>query len=169
MGTDGELVLLEEQDRLRWDHAQIERGCALLDQALAERRPGPYQIQAAIAALHGRAPTPQQTDWPQIAALYGALAQHRPSPIVELNRAVAIAMAQGPEAGLVRLDQLETEGSLEGYHLLPAARADLLRRAGRSDEAERAYERALSLASNELERRYLARRLAQLRNMPLRS
>lgn len=159
---DGELVPLEQQDRTRWSRAQIEQGCEHLDAALALRRPGPYQIQAAIAALHARASTPEATDWPQIAALYGALALHRPSPIVELNRAVAIAMAEGPEVGLSRLDQLEAEGPLAGYHLLPAARADLLRRAGRRAEAAAAYRQAIALASNDAERRYLAQRLAEV-------
>ena len=159
---DGELVPLEQQDRTRWSRAQIEQGCRHLDAALALRRPGPYQIQAAIAALHARASTPEATDWPQIAALYGALALHRPSPIVELNRAVAIAMAEGPEVGLARLDALEAEGPLAGYHLLPAARADLLRRAGRRPEAAAAYRQAIALASNDAERRYLAQRLAGL-------
>ncbi|MCA9712394.1 MAG: hypothetical protein KDK70_41545 [Myxococcales bacterium] len=162
VADDGGLVRLEQQDRGRWDHAQIDEGCALLDAAVARRRPGPYQIQAAIAALHGRAPAPEQTDWPQIAALYGALAVHRPSPIVELNRAVAIAMAEGPEAGLARLDRLEAEGTLAGYHLLPAARADLLRRAGRGRDAADAYRRAIALASNQAEQRYLQERLAEL-------
>jgi RNA polymerase sigma-70 factor (ECF subfamily) len=160
--VDGELVPLEQQDRTRWSRAQIEEGCRHLDAALALRQPGPYQIQAAIAALHGRAATPEDTDWRQIAALYGALARHRPGPIVELNRAVAIAMAEGPEVGLARLDRLEAEGPLAGYHLLPAARADLLRRAGRRPEAARAYRQAIALASNEAERRYLAQRLAAL-------
>lgn len=159
---DGELVPLELQDRTRWSRAQIEQGCRHLDAALALRRPGPYQIQAAIAALHARASTPEATDWPQIAALYGALALHRPSPIVELNRAVAIAMAEGPEVGLARLDALEAEGPLAGYHLLPAARADLLRRAGRRPEAAAAYRQAMALTSNDAERRYLAQRLAGL-------
>jgi RNA polymerase sigma-70 factor (ECF subfamily) len=160
--ADGELVPLEQQDRTRWSTEQIEQGCRHLDAALELRRAGPYQIQAAIAALHGRAATPEQTDWPQIAALYGALAQQRPSPIVELNRAVAIAMAEGPAVGLARLDRLEAEGTLAGYHLLPAARADLLRRAGRGQEAAQAYRLAIGLASNDAERRYLAQRLAAL-------
>jgi RNA polymerase sigma-70 factor, ECF subfamily len=160
--AQGELVPLEQQDRTRWSRAQIEQGCRHLDAALALHRPGPYQIQAAIAALHVRADTPEATDWPQIAALYGALALHRPSPIVALNRAVAIAMAEGPAAGLGLLDQLETEGTLAGYHLLPAARADLLRRAGREPEAAAAYRQAIALASNDAERRYLAQRLAGL-------
>lgn len=163
----GDLVLLEDQDRARWDHAQIERGCEHLERAMARGGPGPYQIQAAIAALHGRAASPEDTDWPQIAALYGALAQHGPSPVVELNRAVAIAMAHGPSSGpavgLARLDRLEAEGSLAGYHLLPAARADLLRRAGRNAEAIAAYEQALSLTSNDAEQRFLRRRLEQMR------
>ncbi len=160
--AEGELVPLEHQDRDRWIRPQIEQGCALLDQAMELRRPGPYQIQAAIAALHSRAPTAADTDWPQIAALYGALAQRRPSPIVELNRAVALAMAQGPEVGLARLDQLEAEGTLAGYHLLPAARADLLRRWGRTSAAAEAYRQAIAMTSNEAEQRYLERRLASL-------
>lgn len=162
VGPGGELIPLEQQDRDTWDQSQIEQGCAHLDRAMAERRPGPYQIQAAIAALHGRATTAEQTDWPQIAALYGALAQHRPSPVVELNRAVAIAMAQGPAEGLARLDRLEADGTLAGYHLLPAARADLLRRAGRHAEAAEAYRRALALTSNDTEQNYLRARLAQM-------
>lgn len=160
--SEGELVPLEQQDRGRWDRAQIDDGCRHLDAAMELRRPGPYQIQAAIAALHVRAATPEQTDWPQIAALYGGLAQHQPSAIVELNRAVAIAMARGPAAGLAVLDRLEAEGTLAGYHLLPAARADLLRRAGRGQEAAQAYEQAIAMTSNEAERRYLARRRAGL-------
>jgi len=163
--ADGELVPLEQQDRTRWSQTQIEEGCRHLDAAIELHRPGPYQIQAAIAALHARATTPEATDWPQIAALYGALALHRPSPIVELNRAVAIAMVEGPEVGLGLLDRLETEG-LAGYHLLPAARADLLRRAGRRQEAAEAYREAIGLASNDAERRYLAQRLAELGGAP---
>lgn len=162
VAEDGELVPLEHQDRTQWSRAQIDEGCALLDEAMTHHRPGPYQIQAAIAALHGQAPTAAQTDWPQIAALYGALAQHRPSPIVELNRAVAIAMAEGPQVGLARLDALHSEGTLRGYHLLPAARADLLRRGGREVEAAAAYRQAIALASNEAEQRYLRRRLDAL-------
>ncbi|MCH9687244.1 MAG: RNA polymerase sigma factor [Deltaproteobacteria bacterium] len=159
---DDELVPLELQDRARWDRDQIEQGAQRLDHAMALRAPGPYQIQAAIAALHGRAASAGQTDWPQIAALYGALAKHRPSPIVELNRAVAIAMAEGPAVGLARLDRLEAEGTLAGYHLLPAARADLLRRAGEADAAAIAYRQAIALTSNDAERRYLTRRLDAL-------
>jgi len=162
VSLDGELVPLEEQDRTQWIRAQIDDGCQQLDHAMRLKRPGPYQIQAAIAALHGRAATPEETDWRQIAALYGALARHRPSPIVELNRAVAIAMADGPRAGLARLEQLEGDGTLAEYHLLPAARADLLRRDGQHADAARAYRRAIELAHNDKERRYLERRLAQL-------
>jgi len=162
VGEDDELILLEQQDRTRWNRAQIDEGCEHLDRAMKLRPSGPYQIQAAIAALHGRAATANHTDWRQIAALYGALAQHRPSPIVELNRAVAIAMAHGPEAGLERLERLQAEGTLAGYHLLPAAQADLLRRAGRRAEAIDAYRQALALVSNDAEQRYLQRRLEEL-------
>lgn len=159
----GDLVLLEEQDRSRWDHGQIQEGTACLDAALAAGATGPYVIQAAIAALHGRARAPEETDWPQIAALYGALLAAAPSPVVALNHAVAVSMVEGPEAGLARLDALEAQGDLAGYHLLPAARADLLRRAGRRAEAEAAYEAAIALVGNEAERRYLGRRLAEVR------
>jgi RNA polymerase sigma-70 factor (ECF subfamily) len=159
-GAGGELVLLEDQDRTLWDQDLIERGVALLDRALALRRTGPYQVQAAIAALHAQAAAPEETDWPQIAALYAELARRQPSPVVELNRAVAVAMAEGPEAGLDLLDGLP----LEGYHLFHAARADLLRRAGRVGEASRAYERALELAVNDTERAFLQRRLEEGRS-----
>jgi RNA polymerase sigma-70 factor (ECF subfamily) len=159
-GTGGQLVLLEDQDRSLWDRDLIERGVALLDRALALRRPGPYQVQAAIAALHAQAAAPDETDWPQIAALYAELARLQPSPVVELNRAVAVAMAEGPEAGLERLHGLP----LEHYHLFHAARADLLRRAGRLGDAGGAYERALELAVNESERAFLQRRLEEVRS-----
>ncbi|MCA9690421.1 MAG: RNA polymerase subunit sigma-24, partial [Myxococcales bacterium] len=158
----GDVVVLEQQDRARWDHQAIALGLELLDRALTLRSPGPYQIQAAIAALHARAPTPADTDWAQIAALYGALLRAAPSPVIELNRAVAVAMAEGPEVGLELLGTLERGGALEGYHLLPAARADLLRRAGRHREAIAAYEQALDLARNAAERRYLSRRVDEL-------
>jgi RNA polymerase sigma-70 factor (ECF subfamily) len=157
-GSDGELVLLDDQDRSLWDRDLIARGVALLDRALALRRPGPYQLQAAIAALHARARAPGETDWTQIALLYGELARLQPSPVVELNRAVAVAMAEGPAAGLELLDDLP----LEGYHLFHSARADLLRREGRVDEARAAYERARELVTNEPERAFLARRIAEL-------
>lgn len=156
----GDLVLLEDQDRSRWDHDAIDEGLALLDGALAARRPGPYQVQAAIAALHARAPRPQDTDWSQIATLYGALASMTPSPVVELNRAVAVAMADGPDRALPLVDALAAE--LDTYHLFHAARADLLRRLGRGDEAAAAYRRALELSANPMERAFLERRLAEL-------
>jgi RNA polymerase sigma-70 factor, ECF subfamily len=153
--ADGDLVLLEDQDRTLWDRDRIARGVALLDRAIALRRPGPYQLQAAIAALHAEAERPEDTDWPQIAALYGGLAVYQPSPVVELNRAVAVAMADGPGAGLALLDDLP----LDGYHLYHATRADLLRRLGRPADARAAYRRAHDLATNERERAFISRRL----------
>jgi RNA polymerase sigma-70 factor, ECF subfamily len=153
--ADGDLVLLEDQDRSLWDRDRIARGTALLDRAIALRRPGPYQVQAAIAALHAEAKRPEDTDWTQIAALYGGLAVYQPSPVVELNRAVAVAMADGPGAGLALLDDLP----LDGYHLYHAARADLLRRLGRPADARAAYRRARELATNERERAFISRRL----------
>lgn len=158
----GELVPLEEQDRERWHRAQIDEGHALLDDALARRRPGPYQIQAAIAGVHAHAARAEDTDWTEIAGLYGALLQHYRSPIVRLNHAVAIAMAEGVDRGLPLIDAIAAEGELVGYHLLPAARADLLRRAARTDEAAAAYREAIALTRNQAERRYLERRLADL-------
>jgi RNA polymerase sigma-70 factor, ECF subfamily len=157
----GDLVPLEEQDRSRWDTAQITEGETVLDAVLRRGRPGPYQIQAAIAACHATAPDAADTDWPQIAALYGRLARFTPSPVVELNRAVAVGMADGPAAGLRLVERLAATGALDGYHLLPATRADLLRRLGRTDEAATAYEEALALAPTDAERRYLTRRLAR--------
>jgi len=153
----GDLVLLENQDRARWDHAEIEEGVRLV---AASPGRGPYRIQAAIAACHDTAPTAADTDWPTIAALYGELARLVPSPVVELNRAVAVAMADGPAAGLVLVEGLA--GRLDGYHLLPATRADLLRRLGRTDEAARAYREALELAPTDAERRFLAGRLSDI-------
>ena len=158
---DGELVPLEEQDRRRWNHAQIEEGVARLDAALARGAPGPYQIQAAIAALHSRATTAAATDWPQIAALYRVLLQHLPTPIVELNAAVALGLASGIDRGLEWIARLEGHPELAGYHLLPASQADLLRRQGRFDAAADAYRRALALVTNPTERRYLHRRLTE--------
>ena len=160
--ADGELVLLEEQDRSLWDKEQIEMGTAVLEKALHMHNPGPYQIQAAIAALHAEAPSPSDTDWPQIAALYGALMQHAPSPVVALNQAVAIAMVEGPMRGLGLIDDLGQSGDLDHYHLFHAARADLLRRAGFMSEAVDAYTVALELCQNSVEKRYLRRCLAEL-------
>jgi RNA polymerase sigma-70 factor (ECF subfamily) len=154
--SDGELVLLRDQDRSLWDANQIEEGRALLDRAIALRGRGPYVLQAAIASLHADEPR----DWEEIAALYGELAQLTGSPVVELNRAVAIAEARGPEEGLRLLDGLASE--LDGYHYLHSTRADLLRRLDRRDEAEAAYRRALELVRAEPERRFLERRLAEL-------
>jgi RNA polymerase sigma-70 factor, ECF subfamily len=158
--TSGELVLLDDQDRSRWDHDMIDEGLAILERALTARRPGTYQLQAAIAALHARAPRPEDTDWPQIAALYGRLAELSPSPVIELNRAVAVAMADGPERGLPLVEAQAAE--LEDYNLFHSARADLLRRLGRSDEAAAAYRRALELSANESVRTFLERRIAEL-------
>jgi RNA polymerase sigma-70 factor (ECF subfamily) len=158
-GPAGELVLLAEQDRSRWNRAAIDEGARLLDRALALRRPGPYQLQAAIAALHARAPTPALTDWRQIADLYGALLEFTPSPVVALNRAVAVAEAGDLVAGLELMDRID---GLDTYHLLHSARADLLRRLGRVDDAVDAYERALQYTRNPAEREFLKGRLADL-------
>lgn len=158
----GELVLLEDQDRTRWDAAQLARGLALVERALRRGRPGVYATQAAIAAVHARATTAAVTDWAQIEALYQRLFALAPTPVIELNLAVAEAMARGPEVGLARLDRLSGERSLAGYHLLPAARAELLRRLGRHGEAAAAYRDALARGGTEPERRFLARRLAEV-------
>jgi RNA polymerase sigma-70 factor (ECF subfamily) len=159
-GASGELVLLEDQDRSTWDHEAIDEGLALLDDAIALGAPGAYQLQAAIAALHARAPRPEDTDWPQIAALYGRLMAFAPSPVVALNRAVAIAMADGPGVALPLVDVLA--GELDGYHLLHATRADLLRRLGDDAGAVDAYRRAAEKTSNASQRAYLERRIAEL-------
>jgi RNA polymerase sigma-70 factor, ECF subfamily len=162
---NGELVLLEEQDRSLWDRAAIAQALPLVDRALTLRRPpGPYALQAAIAAVHAHAPRAEATDWNQIALLYAELANVLPTPVVTLNRAVAIAMSKGPAAGLALVDALANGGALDDYHLLHAARADLLRREGRRAEAAAAYERALELATNEPERRFLAARLEECRS-----
>ena len=158
----GDMLTLEEQDRDLWDRERIDEGTRLVERALRMRRPGPYQLQAAIAALHAEPARPEDTDWPQIVALYSKLLRLQPSPVVELNRAAATAMAYGPEEGLLIIESLDAGGSLEGYYLLHAARADLLRRAGRPDEAMRAYERALELCVNPVEIRYLQRRLQEV-------
>lgn len=154
----GAIVLLEDQDRSRWDRAKIEEGVSLVEWALRGGRSGRYAVQAAIAALHASAPSAKETDWAQIVILYGILAQIHPSPVIELNRAVAIAMAESCEKGLALMDRLD----LPGYHLLPAARADLLRRLGRYEEAASAYRDALELVGNEAERRFLERRLREV-------
>jgi RNA polymerase sigma-70 factor (ECF subfamily) len=164
VNSRGELVPLEEQDRSLWDGQASAEGQAILEQALALRQPGPYQLQAAISALHLQAPQAEQTDWVQIAALYGELVKRVPSPVVELNRAVAVAMADGPLAGLVLLEQLADDGRLRDYQPYHAARADLLRRAGCAEEARAAYTRAYELSGNDVERRYLLRRLEELRS-----
>ncbi|GHJ40029.1 RNA polymerase sigma factor [Streptomyces sp. TS71-3] len=161
-GPDGALVPLEQQDRAAWDRDRIGEGLAVLDRALHRHRPGPYQVQAAIAACHATAAEPAATDWPQIALLYAELAKMAPSPVVELNRAVAVAMAEGPAAGLALVDALDREGSLAGYRQLPATRADLLRRLDRRPEAAEAYREALSLGATEAERRYMKRRLKEM-------
>jgi RNA polymerase sigma-70 factor (ECF subfamily) len=162
VGADGALVPLEEQDRWRWDGGKIAEGLVVLDRAIAMRRRGPYQVQAAIAALHAKARDALSTDWAQIAALYGALYAMMPTAIVELNAAVAIAMTEGPEKGLEWIDRVEAHGELGDYHLLPAARADLLRRAGRGGAAAKHYRRAIELARNPAERLYLERRLREV-------
>jgi RNA polymerase sigma-70 factor (ECF subfamily) len=159
---NGVLITLEQQDRSRWDATLIAEGVAILDQALLERRAGPYQVQAAIAACHATAADVESTDWPQIADLYGELARLTPSPVIELNRAVAVAMADGVQAGLTLVDDLAASGKLDGYYLLPATRADLLRRDGRPAEAKLAYLEAVDLAPTEAERRYLTNRLQEL-------
>jgi RNA polymerase sigma-70 factor (ECF subfamily) len=157
----GDLVTLEEQDRSLWDQAQIGEGAAICEQALRRRRAGPFQIQAAIAACHATAPAAAQTDWRQIAGLYGQLARVAPSAIVDLNRAVAIGMADGPEAALPLVEAVAGTGQLDAYYLLHATRADLLRRAGRFSEASESYRAALGLAPTEAERRFLRSRLRQ--------
>ena len=159
---DGRLLLLEEQDRVLWDRPAIDEGIQLVREAL-RGCPGRFALQAAIAALHAQAPSYQTTDWPKIVRLYDLLGRAWPSPVVALNRAAAMAMAAGPEAGLAELASLERDGRLAGYRYLPAARADLLRRLGRADEAAEAYRAALELTANHAERQFLASRLAEVR------
>ena len=161
-----DLITLEDQDRSLWDTTAIGDACTLLDAAVRLRRPGPYQLQAAIAACHASAATAAATDWPQIALLYERLSQMVPSPVITLNRAVAVAKAEGPAAGLLIVDELDRSGALSEYHLLPATRADLLRRLGRMEQAQTAYRRALELAPTDAERRYLIRRLAEASTSP---
>jgi RNA polymerase sigma-70 factor (ECF subfamily) len=165
----GDLVVLEEQDRGRWDRRQIAEALPLVDEALGGG-PGPFALQAAISAVHCRAARAEDTDWPQIVRLYDVLERLQPSPIVSLNRAVAVAMGSGPEAALAIVDRLAASGDLDGYHLLHAARADLLRRLGAAAEAAKSYRRALELATNDSERRFLERRLREVQatGVPMR-
>lgn len=158
LGDDGAIVLLEEQDRSRWDRARIAEGSALVERVLRRGAPSTYSLQAAIAAVHAQARSAEETDWAQIAALYGVLATIHPSPVIELNRAVAIGFAEGFERGLALMDAI----ALPNYYLLPAARADLLRRLGRRAEAAASYREALALVSSDAERRFLEKRLAEV-------
>jgi RNA polymerase sigma-70 factor (ECF subfamily) len=164
--AEGELILLDEQDRSLWSWDQITEGLSLVERALASRRFGPYTLQAAIAAVHADASSAAATDWAQIVGLYDVLVRADPSPVVELNRAAALAMRDGPLAGLALIDAILARGDLAHYHLAHAARADLCRRLGRTVEARASYERALELARQEPERRFLARRLAELSEAP---
>jgi RNA polymerase sigma-70 factor (ECF subfamily) len=161
-GPDGELVLLVDQDRSTWNRALIAEGWDLAGKALSSTTVGPYALQAAIAAVHAAAPAAHATDWARIVELYDLLARADPSPVVELNRAVAVAMRDGPAAGLDLIDGMMSRGELEAYHLAHAARADLLRRMGRASEARQSYERALALVRQEPERRFLERRLREV-------
>ncbi|MBI4536166.1 MAG: RNA polymerase sigma factor [Ignavibacteriae bacterium] len=158
----GDLILLEDQDRSLWNREHIAEGVALVERALSSRRFGPYAIQAAIAAVHAEAPNAAATDWEQIVGLYDVLLQVQPSPVIELNRAVAVAMRDGPEAGLLLIDAIVERGDLADYHLAHSARADLCRRLGKKEEARTSYERALALTQQEPERRFLERRLLEL-------
>lgn len=162
MSAEGDLILLEDQDRLLWNRDQIAEGLALVERALSSRRIGTYTLQAAIAAVHAEAPSVAATDWAQIVGLYDVLMRANPSPVVELNRAVAVAMRDGPEAGLALIGAIFARGDLEDYHLAHAARADLCRRLGNAAEARASYERALRLARQEPERRFIERRLSEL-------
>jgi RNA polymerase sigma-70 factor (ECF subfamily) len=162
ISSEGELVILEEQNRALWDRNEIAEGVAFLESAMRLRRPGVYQIQAAIAALHDEAPSPRETDWRQIAALYDRLWEATGSPVVALNRAAALGMAEGPEPGIRHIEELEASGDLKDYHLLYASKADLLRRAGRRGEALVEYGKAIALVRNERERSYLQRRVREI-------
>jgi RNA polymerase sigma-70 factor (ECF subfamily) len=161
--STGDLVLLEDQDRSLWNRELIAEGTALVERALASRRIGPYTLQAAISAVHAEARSAAATDWAQIVGLYDVLARAEPSPVVELNRAVAVAMRDGPEAGLALVDAILARGELSDYRLVHAARADLCRRLGKTAEARASYQRALELTQQEPERRFLERRLSQLK------
>jgi RNA polymerase sigma-70 factor (ECF subfamily) len=162
INTQGEMATLEEQDRSRWNQNEIDEGLRLVETALRLRSVGPYQLQAAIAAVHAEAKTAEETDWRQIVALYSELMRIDPSPIVALNHAAAVAMSAGFEQGLQLIDEVGAEGKLDHYYFFHAARADLLRRLERSEEAAKAYARALPLTSNEVEQRYVRRRLSEL-------
>jgi RNA polymerase sigma-70 factor (ECF subfamily) len=162
VSSDGELILLEEQDRNLWHREQIKEGTGLTESALRSGAAGAYAVQASIAALHANAKTPKNTDWRQIAGLYDILLRDNPSPVIEVNRAVAVAMGRSLEEGLGLLDELEKRGALAEFHLLHSARADLLRRLGRTGEAADAYRRALALATNDVERRFLRRMLTKV-------
>jgi RNA polymerase sigma-70 factor (ECF subfamily) len=166
VSAEGELVLLEEQDRSLWHREQIQEGTELLESALRRGAAGAYALQASIAALHANAKTAKDTDWPQIAALYDALLKMHESPVIEVNRAVAVAMGRSVQEGLALLDELERRKELKEFHLLAAARADLLRRLGRLGEAAKAYRQALALATNDIERRFLRHRLAEIEIQP---
>jgi RNA polymerase sigma-70 factor, ECF subfamily len=163
---EGDLILLDDQDRSLWNRDHIREGIQLVETALGLGRPGPYALQAAIAAVHAEAESPAATDWAQIVALYDMLVRLEPSPVIELNRAVAVAMRDGPDYGLALIDSILEQGSLAGYHLAHAARAELCRRSGKSADARDSYERALGLAQQEPERRFLERRLADLAGQP---
>jgi RNA polymerase sigma-70 factor (ECF subfamily) len=159
---NGEFVPLDEQDRTQWDREMIDKGTSLLERALQMRRAGQYQIQAAIVAVHANSPSPEATDWSEIAGLYQRLLQISPSPIVALNYAVALASSEGLERGLQEVDRVGASSELESYYLFHAARADILRRLGRRDEAQRCYEQAISRTDNAVEQAYLRRRIASL-------
>ncbi len=162
MTSTGDLILLENQDRSRWDREMIREGLALVERAFLSKPPGPYTLQAAIAALHAEAKKSQETDWPQIAGLYTLLLQITPSPIIELNRAVAIAMHQGPEAGLRQINAILERGELKDYHLAYSARAELYQKSGRKNDARASWERALALAQQDPERRFIEKKLKEL-------
>jgi RNA polymerase sigma-70 factor (ECF subfamily) len=165
LDKDGDLVVLEEQDRSLWNRPQIDEALSLVNEAL-RGEPGPFAVEAAIAAEHCKAARAEDTNWAQIVRLYDLLAEAMPSPIVSLNRAVAVAMSQGPRAALELIDELTASGELDDYHLLHAARADMLRRLGANDEAAESYEAALGLVTNNSERRFLERRLREVRSLP---
>jgi len=162
--SSGDLILLDDQDRSLWNRDQIAEGVLLVERALSSRQVGLYTLQAAIAAVHAQASSPAVTDWAQIVGLYDVLMRASPSPVVELNRAVAVAMRDGPLAGLTLIDAILSRGDLGNYHLAHSARADLCRRLGRTAEARASYKRALSLTQQEPERRFLERRLGELQN-----